>query len=89
MSVILGSGEHRYRVNPDWAKLPDGWSFTDVAGAVRHLAGGPDRAVLIGDRDRARFLAAAAGLSPVAGPAVRGFNYSRGRWTELTLYRPG
>ena len=64
-------------------------TFTDVAGAVRHLAGGPDRAVLIGDRDRARFLAAAAGLSPVAGPAVRGFNYSRGRWTELTLYRPG
>ncbi|BBK34927.1 glucosyltransferase [Allostella sp. ATCC 35155] len=63
--------------------------FTDVAGAVRHLAGGPDRAVLIGDRDRARFLAAAASLSPVAGPAVRGFNYSRGRWTELTLYRPG
>ena len=61
--------------------------FTDVAGAVRHLAAGPDRAVLIGDRDRQRFLAAAAALDPVAGRSVRGFNYSRGRWTELTLYR--
>ncbi|WP_374442621.1 glycosyltransferase family 39 protein [Stella sp.] len=63
--------------------------FTDVAGAVRHLAAGPDRVVLIGDRDRDRFLAAAAAaeLATVAGPAVRGFNYSRGRWTELTLYR--
>ncbi|WP_374448979.1 hypothetical protein, partial [Stella sp.] len=34
MTVILGSGEHRYRVNADWAKLPDGWSFTDVAGVA-------------------------------------------------------
>ncbi|BBK41783.1 hypothetical protein STVA_18030 [Allostella vacuolata] len=34
MSVILGSGEHRYRVNPDWARLPDGWSFQDVAGVA-------------------------------------------------------
>ena len=34
MSVILGSGDYRYRVNPDWAKLPDGWNFTDVAGVA-------------------------------------------------------
>ena len=33
MSVILGSGEHRYRVIENWAKLPDGWEFKDV-GAV-------------------------------------------------------
>ena len=33
MSVILGSGEHRYEVVDNWAKLPDGWSFKDV-GAV-------------------------------------------------------
>ncbi len=33
MSVILGSGEHRYEVIDNWAKLPDGWSFKDV-GAV-------------------------------------------------------
>src|SRR5215510_4027358 len=34
MSVILGSGEHRYRVVEDWAKLPDGWSFQDVAAVA-------------------------------------------------------
>ncbi|MGE0713922.1 MAG: peptidyl-alpha-hydroxyglycine alpha-amidating lyase family protein [Alphaproteobacteria bacterium] len=34
MSVVLGDGAHRYRVNPDWAKLPDGWSFRDVAGVA-------------------------------------------------------
>jgi len=33
MSVILGSGEHRYEVIENWAKLPDGWAFKDV-GAV-------------------------------------------------------
>ena len=34
MSVILGSGEHRYRVVEDWAKLPDGWEFRDVAAVA-------------------------------------------------------
>ena len=33
MPVILGSGEHRYRVEEGWGKLPDGWSFHEV-GAV-------------------------------------------------------
>jgi NHL repeat len=31
MSVILGSGEFRYRVVENWAKIPDGWEFMDVA----------------------------------------------------------
>jgi len=31
MSVILGGGEHRYKVIENWAKLPDGWEFMDVA----------------------------------------------------------
>ena len=31
--AVLGSGEHRYRVMENWAKLPDGWEFKDV-GAV-------------------------------------------------------
>lgn len=31
MSVILGEGDHQYRVNKDWAKLPDGWELLDVA----------------------------------------------------------
>jgi DNA-binding beta-propeller fold protein YncE len=34
MSVILGSGEHRYRVVENWAKLPDGWSLTDAASVA-------------------------------------------------------
>lgn len=33
MSVVLGSGEHRYKIVEGWGKLPDGWSFKDV-GAV-------------------------------------------------------
>jgi hypothetical protein len=31
--TVLGSGQHRYRVVENWAKLPDGWNLTDV-GAV-------------------------------------------------------
>ncbi|MEN3349887.1 MAG: hypothetical protein V7632_3522, partial [Bradyrhizobium sp.] len=31
MPTILGAGEHRYRVVESFAKLPDGWSLTDVA----------------------------------------------------------
>jgi DNA-binding beta-propeller fold protein YncE len=31
MSVVLGSGEHRYRVVESWAKLPDRWELNDVA----------------------------------------------------------
>ena len=34
MAVILGSGEHRYRVVEDWAKLPEGWEFRDVAAVA-------------------------------------------------------
>ena len=31
MSVILGNGEHRYRVEEGWGRLPDGSSFHEVA----------------------------------------------------------
>src|SRR5207253_5725785 len=34
MRAILGSGEHRYRVVENWAKLPPGWSLTDVASVA-------------------------------------------------------
>src|ERR1700749_3329613 len=34
MPTILGSGEHRYRVVQNWAKLPDGWNLTDVASVA-------------------------------------------------------
>src|SRR4051812_9726547 len=34
MSAILGSGDHRYRVVENFAKLPTGWSLTDVASVA-------------------------------------------------------
>ena len=37
MPTILGSGEHRYRVVENLAKLPQGWTLTDVA-SVRSTA---------------------------------------------------
>ena len=30
--MIVGSGDFKYRVNADWAKLPEGWSFKEVGG---------------------------------------------------------
>ena len=30
--MIVGSGAYRYRVNENWANLPDGWSFKEVGG---------------------------------------------------------
>ena len=33
MSTIVGTGDFKYRIVGDWAKLPDGWSFKEV-GAV-------------------------------------------------------
>ena len=37
MATTLGSGQFRYEVKEDWARLPDGWSFRDVAAvAVDH-----------------------------------------------------
>lgn len=29
--LIVGTAPYRYRLQPDWAKLPEGWSFKDVA----------------------------------------------------------
>ena len=34
MAAVLGSGEHRYRVVENWAKLPEGWEFRDVAAVA-------------------------------------------------------
>ena len=34
MTTIMGEGEHRYRVDMEWAKLPEGWSFHDVAAVA-------------------------------------------------------
>jgi DNA-binding beta-propeller fold protein YncE len=32
--IIVGSAPYRYRVVADWAKLPEGWSFQDVAAVA-------------------------------------------------------
>ena len=37
--VTIGSGEHRYRVNAEWAKLPDGYAFGTTHGVVEDAAG--------------------------------------------------
>lgn len=34
MTTILGSGQFRYEVVENWARLPDGWSFKDVAAVA-------------------------------------------------------
>ncbi|MGE0801267.1 MAG: peptidyl-alpha-hydroxyglycine alpha-amidating lyase family protein [Lautropia sp.] len=34
MSVVLGTGEHRYRVIEDWVKLPEDWELKDVAAVA-------------------------------------------------------
>ena len=34
MPAILGSGDHRYRVVENWAKLPQGWTLSDVAAVA-------------------------------------------------------
>jgi len=31
MATIVGSGDYQYRIIENWAKLPDGWSFKEVA----------------------------------------------------------
>jgi len=34
MSDTLGDGQYRYRIVEDWAKLPQGWEFMDVAAVA-------------------------------------------------------
>jgi DNA-binding beta-propeller fold protein YncE len=34
MSVVVGEGEFKFRVDPHWAKLPDGWSFGEVGSVA-------------------------------------------------------
>ena len=31
MTTIVGSGDYTYEVDMDWAKLPEGWTFHEVA----------------------------------------------------------
>ena len=61
---------------------------TGADGAAA-LAAGTIDSLLVSDRDQAAFATAAArlGLHPVVVAAIPGFNYSRGRWTVLTLVK--
>lgn len=34
MDAIVGCGDFAYRVQPNWAQLPDGWDFADVGGVA-------------------------------------------------------
>ena len=34
MADIVGGGDFRYRIVENWAKLPDGWSFKEVAAVA-------------------------------------------------------
>src|SRR4029077_12669466 len=31
MATIVGQGDYKYEIKENWAKLPDGWSFKEVA----------------------------------------------------------
>ncbi len=60
------------------------------ADAAAALASGRAGSAAVSDRDEASFQGAAArlGLPLHAFATLRGFNYSRGRGTSLTLYQP-
>src|SRR4051794_40224713 len=57
MATIVGSGEYRYRIIENWAKLPDGWSFKEVAavGTDRndnvYVFGRGEHPMMVFDRD--------------------------------------
>jgi 4-amino-4-deoxy-L-arabinose transferase-like glycosyltransferase len=61
----------------------------DAGVAARFLAESPGRVVLIGREEQPAFQAAlaASGARAEALDTLAGFNYSKGRWTTLTLYR--
>ena len=57
MAAIVGNGEYRYRIVENWAKLPDGWSFKEVAavGVDRndnvYVFGRGEHPMMVFDRD--------------------------------------
>lgn len=63
--------------------------LVEAGTAARFLAESPGRAALIGREERPAFEAAlaAAGARAEALDTLAGFNYSKGRWTTLTLFR--
>ena len=66
--------------------------LTDAAGAAAHvMRGGPCALALVETREEPAFLAALPAIDPPVFELGRfsGFNYSNGRFVELTLYRWG
>jgi len=55
--MIYGSGKHSYELVEDWAKLPKGWSFLDVAGLATdsqdrvYVLNRSDHPVMVFDRE--------------------------------------
>jgi hypothetical protein len=57
LAIIVGTGDFKYRIVEDWAKLPDGWSFKEV-GAVGvdtkdnvYVFNRGDHPIMVFDRD--------------------------------------
>jgi 4-amino-4-deoxy-L-arabinose transferase-like glycosyltransferase len=72
--------------------LGTGTLLTDAAGAAAHVTrGGPCALALVEKREEPAFLAALPAVDPPVFELGRisGFNYSNGRFVELTLYRWG
>src|SRR3984957_3293113 len=76
MAIIVGSGDYKYRIIEDWAKLPDGWSFKEV-GAVGcdkndnvYVFNRSEHPMMVFDRD-GKFLRSWGGRGPVRGPLGR------------------
>ncbi len=38
-SVVVGAGQHRYRTDSDWPRLPDDWSFVEATAVATDSAG--------------------------------------------------
>jgi hypothetical protein len=69
-----------FLVGTDITILPDG------EAAARLLANGAVDAAMVSDADAFAIEAGRFGMSVHGRGAVRGFNYSRGRWVTLTLF---
>jgi hypothetical protein len=63
MATIVGTGEYRYRIVENWAKLPDGWAFKEVAAVAPIGVNAAGTAPA--DRVQGSFLGAAAPASAV------------------------
>jgi hypothetical protein len=77
MAGIVGTGDFKYRIIEDWAKLPDGWSFKEVAAVSIdakdnvYAFGRGEHPIMVFDRD-GNFLRVGGGQYPRAHGAHMG-----------------